>query len=167
MRVHAGSSPAQMCSAFCPASETKIYRGGNISYAVGPEGTSYSSLKTAFIYRERLVPDCTCNGRDPFGLAHINVDTDPTLRQGDIVATISGFMAYTGAPKRGEPGEFTPIQDFRGLGADVKGQLSDTKVAPAGTTAPPATQPQAAPPAKPNPAPGGTDMGSPNRRVQN
>ena len=169
LRVHAGSTPAQMCSAFCPASETKIYRGGNIEYAVGPDGTRYSTLKTAFAYREKLIPDCTCNGRDPFGLAKINVDTDPTLRQGDIIATTGGFMAFTGASKRGGSSEFTPIQDFRGLGANLRDKLTDTKVAPAVSVPPsgdaPASQPTPEPDAKP-PVPGATDMGSPNQRAQ-
>ena len=31
--------------------------------------------------------NCTCNGKDAFGLAKIDVASDPTLKPGDIVAT--------------------------------------------------------------------------------
>jgi hypothetical protein len=36
---------------------------------------------------QQVVDNCTCNGKDSFGLARIDVAADPTLRQGDIVAT--------------------------------------------------------------------------------
>ena len=35
---------------------------------------------------------CTCNGKDQFGLAQINVENDPTLRKGDIVAGENGLV---------------------------------------------------------------------------
>ncbi len=40
--------------------------------------------------------NCTCNGRDAFGLASFDVKNDPTLRPGDIVSTKDGFCS----PKR-------------------------------------------------------------------
>ena len=39
------------------------------------------------MYRQKIVEGCTCNGKDSFGLARIDVASDPTLRPGDIVAT--------------------------------------------------------------------------------
>ena len=42
--------------------------------------------ENAFVYRQKIVPGCTCNGRDTFGLAPISIANDPTLRQGDIVS---------------------------------------------------------------------------------
>jgi hypothetical protein len=88
---------AKVCSAMCPAARTAIFRGGGIDNAAGPHGERYADLGDAYVYRQRLVPDCTCNGRDAFGLARIDIDTDPTLRAGDIVATRSGPVVFRGS----------------------------------------------------------------------
>ena len=56
-------------------------------------------LKTAYLYRKQIVPDCTCNGRDIFGLAPIDVKTDPTFRAGDTVATADGVIVVTRPPR--------------------------------------------------------------------
>jgi hypothetical protein len=96
---HGGISPAQACSSFCPASETRIYNGGSsIDHAVSGDGRRYTELNTAFVYRQKIVPGCTCNGRDAFGLVITPVAEDTTLRPGDIVATNRGLMAA--APTR-------------------------------------------------------------------
>ena len=87
VRSQAGLSAADACHAFCPASRTRLYSGGGIDNAVAADGSRYADLDTAFLYRKQLVADATCNGRDRFGLARIDVKTDPTLRPGDIVAT--------------------------------------------------------------------------------
>jgi Protein of unknown function (DUF2865) len=84
---HSGASPVQTCSSFCPASATRIYNGNAIDHAVAPDGKRYSELATAFAYRKTIIPGCTCNGRDAFGLVTTPVADDPTLRPGDIVAT--------------------------------------------------------------------------------
>jgi hypothetical protein len=136
---HAGVSPAQACSSFCPASATKIYNGGSIDHAVAADGKRYSELGTAFVYREKIVHDCTCNGRDAFGLVNTPVADDPTLRPGDIVATNGGLMAYNGG---GKQPNFTPIEAYAGLSADQRRQLTETKIAPATErpAAPPSTR---------------------------
>jgi hypothetical protein len=95
---HSGTTPAQTCSSSCPASATKIYNGNGIDHAVAPDGKRYSELATAFAYRKKIVPGCTCNGRDAFGLVNPAVADDPTLRPGDIVATNTGLMAYSAGP---------------------------------------------------------------------
>jgi hypothetical protein len=77
---------AELCNAFCPASKTKIFSGSEIGRAVAADGTRYAGLPNAFVYRRRVVADCTCNGKDAFGLAAVTIDADPTLRPGDIVA---------------------------------------------------------------------------------
>ncbi len=59
-------------------------------------GKSYSDLPNAFRYRKELVAGCTCNGKDPTGLAAIKIDDDKTLRKGDIVA---GFNGLGGSPQ--------------------------------------------------------------------
>ena len=96
VQAHAGVSAAEACHAFCPASQTRLYSGSGIDHAVASDGSRYADLDTAFLYRKQLVAGCTCNGRDRFGLAHVDVNTDPTLRPGDIVATRDGLVAVTG-----------------------------------------------------------------------
>jgi hypothetical protein len=125
---HSGVSSTQTCSSFCPASETKIYNGNSIEHAVAPDGKRYSELATAFTYRKKIIPGCTCNGRDAFGLVNPAVADDPTLRPGDIVATNAGLMAYNGGPNGST---FTPISTAAGLSADLRRQLTETKVEPA------------------------------------
>jgi len=84
---HANENPVQLCSAFCPAAKTVVFNGSQIDYAVAANGARYSDLEHAFVYRKQIVAGCTCNGKDAFGLAHIDVANDPTLRQGDVVAS--------------------------------------------------------------------------------
>jgi hypothetical protein len=122
---HSGASSAQTCSAFCPASATNIYTGNGIAHAVAPDGKRYSELATAFAYRQKIIPGCTCNGRDAFGLVNTAVADDPTLRPGDIVATNAGLMAYNGGTNGPT---FTPISAYAGLSADLRRQLTETKI---------------------------------------
>ena len=124
---HSGASSAQTCSSLCPASATKIYNGNGIDHAVAPDGKRYSELATAFAYRKKIIPGCTCNGRDALGLVYTAVADDPTLRPGDIVATNTGLMAYSGGPNGSA---FTPISTYAGLSADLRRQLTETKIAP-------------------------------------
>jgi len=125
-----GATPAQTCSSFCPASQTKIYRGSTIDHSVGPEGRRYTELSTAFTYREKIVAGCTCNGKDAFGLVTPSIANDTTLRAGDIVATNSGMMAYNGSDRRQNTAEFTPIETYQGVAPDVRQRLAETKITP-------------------------------------
>jgi hypothetical protein len=77
---------AGLCNSLCPASETKVFVGTDIRFATAADGTRYGSLKNAFSFRTQLVPGCTCNGNDHFGLASIDPASDPTIRAGDILA---------------------------------------------------------------------------------
>jgi len=100
---------AASCSSFCPASETKVVYGSNIDNAASESGKPYSELPNAFRYRNELVAGCTCNGKDQIGLAPVNIENDPTLRKGDIVAGADGLMvAGRGADKRGASLNFSP-----------------------------------------------------------
>lgn len=87
MQRHANANAVQLCSTFCPAAKTQVFNGSAIDQAAGPNGARYADLDNAFVYREKIVTGCTCNGRDTFGLAKIDAASDPTLRPGDIVAT--------------------------------------------------------------------------------
>jgi hypothetical protein len=128
---HGGISPAQACNSFCPASATNIYNGGSsIDHAVSADGKRYTELNTAFVYRQKIVPGRTCNGRDAFGLVNTPVAEDTTLRPGDIVATNGGLMAYNGSSDPRAP-NFTPINSYAGLSTELRQRLTETKIAPA------------------------------------
>jgi len=96
-RTNAQAS-AQICQNLCPASETKVFSGAGIDYATATDGTPYSRLMNAFVYRQKIVAGCTCNGRDTFGTAAMKLEDDPTLRPDDLVATKNGLVRYTGVP---------------------------------------------------------------------
>jgi len=135
---HGNQSPAQACNSFCPASQTRIYSGSSIDQSVGPDGKAYRELSTAFAYREKIVPGCTCNGKDAFGLVNTPVEDDPTLRPGDIVATNNGLMAYNGGTSTRKAANFTPVAAYSGLPSDLRRKLTETKITPAAATPTPA-----------------------------
>ena len=105
------ASRAETCNSFCPASETRVVYGGNIDHATTENGKAYSELPNAFRYRNEIVAGCTCNGKDPVGLASIKVEDDPTLRKGDIVAGENGLLVTGRRDKRGAELNFTPAPD--------------------------------------------------------
>ena len=126
------AAATRMCSAMCPASKTAIYRGGKIDDAAANNGDRYADLANAFVYREKLVADCTCNGKDALGLAPVDVASDPTLRPGDVVATAAGLKVFKGS--KGEThktADFTPIGNTATISADVRRKLATIRVAPA------------------------------------
>jgi hypothetical protein len=129
--MRGNASPVQMCQAFCPASATKVFFGSTIDGASSVNGERYADSENAFAYRKALRADCTCNGRDPAGLAPVDLTLDTSLRSGDVIATTSGLVAYTGV-KLGanQAAEFTPVASFPGLTADVRARLGEMKVAP-------------------------------------
>ncbi len=128
VQAHAGVSAAEACHAFCPGSRTQLYSGGGIDNAVASNGNRYADLDTAFLYRKQSVAGATCNGRDRFGLAHVDVTTDPTLRPGDVVATKTGLVAFTGM--KNKVAEFTPINDDRGVPKSTRDKLAGVKIMP-------------------------------------
>ena len=83
--------------------------GSNIDNAATESGKPYSELPNAFRYRNELVAGCSCNGKDPTGLAAVKVEDDPTLRKGDIVVGSGGLMvAGRGADRRGASLNLSP-----------------------------------------------------------
>jgi hypothetical protein len=124
------ASPVQMCQAFCPASATKVFFGANIDTASAANGESYADSDNAYAYRKALRADCTCNGRDPAGLAPVDLALDTSLRPGDVVATTNGLVAYSGPHGGSQSGDFTPVASYPGLTAEVRARLTDLKVAP-------------------------------------
>jgi Protein of unknown function (DUF2865) len=129
--ARANVSPVQMCQAFCPASPTKVFFGSNIDGAYSSSGERYADSENAFAFRKALRADCTCNGRDPAGLAPVDLTLDTSLRPGDVIATTNGLVAYSGV-KVGvnQTAEFTPVASYPGLTAEVRARLGEMKVAP-------------------------------------
>jgi hypothetical protein len=105
-------SRAASCNSFCPASDTKVVYGSNISNAATETGKPYSELPNAFRYRSEIVAGCTCNGKDQIGLAPVKIENDPTLRKGDIVVGNGGLMAAgRSADKRGASLNLSPASE--------------------------------------------------------
>jgi hypothetical protein len=129
--ARSGTLPAQLCRAFCPAALTRVYFGGSIDSAVAAGGERYADSSTAFAYRKALKADCTCNGRDPAGLAAIDLTQDLSLRPGDVVATTEGLVAYTGVRLgAAQTPDFSPVASFSGLTPAIRAKLGEMKVAP-------------------------------------
>ena len=126
LQHHAGASPAELCKSFCPAAQTMVFSGGQIDSAVASNGARYADLDNAFAYRDRVVDNCSCNGKDGLGLARVSAVNDPTLHPGDIIATNEGLVNYRG--KSAKTAEFTPIDTSHGAWAQ---KLSEIKVRPA------------------------------------
>jgi hypothetical protein len=125
------ANPIQMCQAFCPASPTKVFFGSNIDAASSGSGERYADSENAFAYRKELRADCTCNGRDPVGLAPVDLTLDTSLRPGDVIATTTGLVAYSGVRSgNGQTAECTPVASYPGLTPDVRARLGEMKVAP-------------------------------------
>ena len=79
-----------------PGERHQVFYGSHIDYASAADGERYSGSENAFAYRKALRADCTCNGRDPAGLAPVDLTLDGSLRPGDVIATTGGLVAYTG-----------------------------------------------------------------------
>ena len=151
-RGHA--TPVQMCQAFCPATATKVFFGSSIDGAYASNGERYADSENAFAYRKALRADCTCNGRDPAGLAPVDLTLDTSLRPGDVIATTDGLVAYSGVRiGASQTAEFTPVASYPGLTAETRARLGEMKVAPvaadmlANETPPPEASHDVAPPA--------------------
>jgi hypothetical protein len=132
LTMRGNATPVQICQAFCPASATKVFYGSTIDGATSSSGERYAESENAFAYRKALRADCTCNGRDPAGLAPVDLTLDTSLRSGDVIATTDGLVAYTGVRVgANQSAEFTPVASYPGLTADVRARLGEMKVAPA------------------------------------
>src|SRR3954451_10224155 len=97
LTMRGNATPVQMCQAFCPASATKVFYGGNIDGA-SAGGERYADSENAYAYRKALRADCTCNGRSPSGLAPVDLAIDGSLRSGDVGATGDGLVVQSSLP---------------------------------------------------------------------
>ena len=87
---NANATPVEICRSMCPTAKTKVFFGSEIDHAVARDGARYADLDNAYVYREHFVSNCTCNGKDAFGLTRIEAKNDPTLRAGDISRPLRG-----------------------------------------------------------------------------
>jgi hypothetical protein len=92
MQRSANVQPGQVCNSLCPATKTKVFAGPDISRATAADGSNYSAIENAFLYRQETVENCTCNGVTAYGLATMDARNDPTLRAGDLIATPAGLI---------------------------------------------------------------------------
>lgn len=88
------------CNSLCPSADTEVVYGSTIDEAATEKGKLYSKLPNAFRYRNELVAGCTCNGKDPVGLARVEIEKDTTLRSGDIVAGDNGLVVASKSENR-------------------------------------------------------------------
>lgn len=121
--------PAKVCSALCPAATTKVFHGGDMQYARASDGERYASMENAFAFRERIVPDCSCTGKGPGGLAQIDIESDPTLRAGDVVVTAEGPAVFNGSRQFPyQTADLTPIDDYGRLNRNLREKLAELQV---------------------------------------
>jgi hypothetical protein len=123
----ARGSAAETCNSFCPAAKTKVFSGGGIEHAVANDGKRYSDLENAFTYRDKIVNGCTCNGRNAFGLARVDLAEDSTLHSGDIVATREGMAIYRGKSKG--VAQFTPVDKSK-VSKEMRSRLASMRIQP-------------------------------------
>lgn len=118
---------AETCSSFCPAAKTAVYSGAGIEHAVSTSGKRYADLDNAFTYRDKVVDNCTCNGRTAYGLARVDATRDQTLRAGDIVATANGMATYNGSGRG--VAQFTPIDKSK-VSSEMRSRLANMRIQP-------------------------------------
>jgi hypothetical protein len=102
---------AAACQSLCPKADTELVYGSPIDNAATESGKPYSKLPNAFRYRNELVAECSCNGQDSVGLARVDIEKDPTLRSGDIVAGANGLVVANKSDRRGASLEFSPASE--------------------------------------------------------
>ena len=86
--------------------------GSSIDDAATDNGKPYSELPNAFRYRNETRLGLHLQRQGPVGLASVNIENDPTLRKGDIVAGENGLVvAGRSADKRGAALNFSPASD--------------------------------------------------------
>ncbi|KAB1070430.1 DUF2865 domain-containing protein [Methylobacterium planeticum] len=98
------------CAAACPNAATSLYTlpAGEIDLdrAVSLKGQPYRAFAFANVYRQKRVPECSCQSAD--GSPPLALVRDLTLRKGDVVATEESASVVT----RIRPGAVAMV-DFR------------------------------------------------------
>jgi hypothetical protein len=123
-----GRTAAATCNSLCPGSSTRLFYGRNIDSAHDRSGRGYRQLEHAFVYRTKIVPGCSCDGRASAGVAQVPLNNDPTLKSGDIVAGASGLTVYRGTDAQ-HGLMFAPVEAAT-LSRRLQDELAGMEVAP-------------------------------------
>lgn len=129
-----GETTAERCANFCPAAQTRVFtshdRDAGIDAAYAKDGSSYSSLPNAYVYRTSLDPSCRCNTASTMGVAPIDIMDDPTLKPGDMVVTANGVKVFRGDKALPhEETDFSPAVADRKLSASTRRQVEALEIA--------------------------------------
>jgi hypothetical protein len=126
-----GAAPESTCNAMCPAAQTKIFWGSQAGPGAGQDGVSYTDTDNAYVFRDKIVDGCTCNGKTSHGLVPIDVTNDATLRRGDMVATSEGVKVFNGNTRVGHrAADFDLAVNYTRLPSDMRRHLATMSVAP-------------------------------------
>lgn len=122
----------ETCAAFCPKAETRVYRSGGAIDDAEHDGSPYTALPNAFLYRTKLDDACTCTGNGPLGLASIPVKDDETLRAGDVVMTQNGARVFQKGQVPYTEAAFVPPDEARRLPSDLRRRIEELQLASGG-----------------------------------
>ena len=85
------SEDERTCKRLCPAADVALYThrnpGEEIDQAVSLTGQAYTSLPTAFKYRQEYNSTCSCRAPGQSWADALGVGRDATVQQGDIIVT--------------------------------------------------------------------------------
>jgi len=120
------------CHAMCPGASVRLYtaRNGSIENARAEGGQLYTATATAFRYRERLEPGCSCQARITQGLAHLSLTQDHTLRSGDVVMMDGAVRVFRdGGRFPYQPRDFVTAQAYGRLAPEVRRRVQEIREA--------------------------------------
>ena len=126
------SAQADACTAMCPGASVRLYtaRNGAIETARSETGQLYGATATAFRYRERLQPGCSCQASITQGLARLALVQDHTLRTGDVVVTDQGVRVFrAGGRFPHQPRDFVTARAYGRLSPDLRRRVEEIETA--------------------------------------
>jgi len=125
------------CKRLCPAADVALYThrnpGEEIEQAVSLAGQAYTSLPTAFKYRQEYNSACSCRAAGQSWADALGVGRDATVQQGDIIVTEER------AKQLAQPR--LPVQPARGAAGTPATPANSGQPAAGDAAAPPAEQP--------------------------
>lgn len=112
------------CEYACPSAPVAYYHGSSIETARNLNGEKYTSLPTAFKFREKVSAGCTCHPPEESQQHSLKiVKNDPTAHSGDIVVEQKGAFVYQGK-------QAVPIDRSRQVSASVRQNIHKMTAGP-------------------------------------
>jgi hypothetical protein len=112
------------CEYACPSAPVAYYHGSSIETARNLSGEKYTSLPTAFKFREKVSAGCTCHPPEESQQHSLKiVKNDPTAHSGDIVVEQKGAFVYQGK-------QAIPIDRSRQVSASVRQNIQKMTAGP-------------------------------------